>query len=127
MTPLPARTRTLPPAARPWPALLACLALGACSFGAPPPSTPQSRADAATVAACRERADQIYEQQNRAAIYSPPPAINTPESGAYAPGMTDRGLAGMYARDTMIQDCVRNSGTAGTTGAALPRLQNAPQ
>ena len=64
-------------------ALLGCVALGACSFGGPPLHG-QERANAATVAACRQRAEEVYDIQHRADIYRPPPAINTPSSGQYA-------------------------------------------
>ena len=105
--------------------LLACLVLAGCSYGTPRPSA-QSRADAATVAACRQRADQVYEQQNRAAIYSPPAAVNVPSSGTYAPGgAADRGLADLYQRDTLINDCVRNIGTEADRGMP-PTVRNAP-
>ena len=105
--------------------LLGCVALAACSFGGPPQSG-QARANAATVAACRQRAEQVYDIQHRADIYRPPPAINTPSSGSYAPGgSTDRGLADLYARDRMISDCVRNTGTETDRGRA-PTLRNAP-
>ena len=107
------------------PALLVCIALAGCTHGAPPPSA-QARADAAAVAACRERADQVYEQQNRATIYSPQAAVNTPSSGAYAPGGAgDRGLASLYARDSLIRDCVRNTGSETDRGMA-PTVRNAP-
>ncbi len=105
---------------------LGCLALAACSFGGAPPPSAQERADAATVAACRQRAEQVYEQQNRAAIYSPPPAINTPSSGAYAPGAApQRGLADLYTRDQMVRDCIRNTGTQTERGRP-PNPTNAP-
>ena len=89
--------------------LVVALALAGCSGAGSSGSA--SRADAATEAACRQRADQIYEQRNRAEIYSPQPSINTPSSGSYAPGATDRGLSDIFARDSMIRDCVRNTGT----------------
>ena len=115
-----ARTRLLRPVA-----LLGCFALGACSFG-PPALTGQQRANQETVAACRERADQMWELRNRGAIYSPPPAINTPSSGAYAPGgMTERGLADVYTRDEMVRDCIRNTGTQTDRGRE-PSPTNAP-
>lgn len=106
-------------------ALLACLALGACSFGAPP-LTGQARANAETVAACRQQAEQVYEIRNRADIYRPPPAIDTPSSGAYAPaGMNDRRLSDLYTHDQLINDCVRNTGTQ-TYRGQQPTLRNAP-
>jgi hypothetical protein len=88
--------------------LLGALALSACD--APPP-TGQARADAATQAACRQRANQVYEQQNRAQIYSPQSQVNSPYSANYTPDVPNRGLSDLYAHDRMISDCVRNIGT----------------
>jgi hypothetical protein len=89
--------------------LFAALALAGCMAGSGP--GPESHADAATMAACRQRADQIYNQQNRGDIYRQPDAINSPSSGSYAPGVSDRGLSELYAHDRAINDCVRNTGT----------------
>ena len=106
-------------------ALLGCVVLGACSFG-PSHLTGQQRANQETVAACRERADQVWDLRNRGTIYSPPPAINTPSSGAYAPGgMTERGLSDVFTRDRMVQDCIRNTGTQ-TDRRQTPSPTNAP-
>jgi hypothetical protein len=88
--------------------LAGAIALSACS--APPPSS-QSRANAETVAACRQRAEDVYNQQNRGDIYSPASSVNTPFSSNYVPGITDRGLSQLYAHDKMVSDCVRNTGT----------------
>lgn len=95
-------------------ALLGCLVLTGCTFGSP---SPQSRVDAATVAACRRQADQIYEEQNRGAIYSSESQVNTPSSGSYQPGITNRGLGERYVREKMISNCVRNTGTTTDRGA----------
>jgi hypothetical protein len=84
-------------------ALAACVADGGAGG--------ETHADAATQAACRQRADQIYNQQNRGDIYRPLEAVNTPSSAGYAPGATDRGLSELFARDQTIRDCVRNTGT----------------
>ena len=91
------------------PCVLACLtALGfaRCS----PPPTPQARADQQTLAACRQRADQIYAEQNRGAGYDTD-YRSSPFSSSYTPGITTRGLGERYSRDTMIADCVRNAGS----------------
>ena len=95
-------------------ASLAALWASACGGGGttvtPPPPTGQARADAATLAACRERADEVYNRQNRGTIYS----INNrdaPFSGSYAPVPIDNGLSQRYAHQNMISDCVRNTGT----------------
>lgn len=88
--------------------LLGAIALSACDIG--PPSE-QAQANAATRAACRQRANQIYEQQNRGQIFSPASQVNSPFSNNYAPGDTNRGLSDVFAHDRMVNDCVRNTGT----------------
>jgi hypothetical protein len=88
--------------------LLGAITLSGCDAG--PPSG-QARADAATQAACRQRAEQAYEQQNRGQIYSPASQVNTPYSGNYVPDVTSRGLSDVFAHDRMVSDCVRNTGT----------------
>ncbi|MBV9248682.1 MAG: hypothetical protein JO227_05475 [Acetobacteraceae bacterium] len=103
--------------------LLLWVALAACN--GPAPQNPQAQANAATLAACRQRADQVYERQNRGRIYSPQSAVNTPYSAGYAPGQTDIGLSQLFARDSMIRDCVRNTGTETQRGVA-PGLRNTP-
>jgi hypothetical protein len=88
--------------------LLPLLAVTYCA--PPPPPVGQARADAETLAACRQHADQVYNRQYRDQIYT---ITNTavPFSAAYAPGVTDSGLAARYAHDNMVSDCVRNTGT----------------
>jgi hypothetical protein len=71
----------------------------------------QAGADAETEAACRQRAEQIYDVQHRGDIYSPPPAVNTPFSTNFVPGVTDRQLANEHEHQELINDCVRNTGT----------------
>jgi hypothetical protein len=88
--------------------LAAAVVLSACDIG---PPGGQAQANAATVAACRQRAEQAYEQQNRGQIYSPASQVNTPYSGSYLPDNTNRGLSDVFAHDRMVSDCVRNTGT----------------
>jgi hypothetical protein len=85
-------------------------ALGLAYCAPPPPPTGQARADAATLAACREHADQVYDRNHRDTIYTISNR-DLPFSSNYNPGVTDRGLAQRYARDNMVRDCVRNTGT----------------
>ena len=109
-------------------ALLGTIALSAC--GDTLPRSGQARADAETTAACRHRADEIYDRQNRAEIYSPQSSVNTPFSGNYNPGLPDRNLSQLFAHDKLISDCVRNTGTgsertqppAGQPPANQPRV-----
>jgi hypothetical protein len=86
------------------PGLLIC---AQCS-PAPPP-TGQARADAQTLAACREHAEAVYDRLHRDTIYSID-NTNTPLSANYPPGI-DRGLSQRYAHDDMVRDCVRNTGS----------------
>jgi hypothetical protein len=91
------------------PLLPALLALAACAAPPPPPSG-QARADAAVRTACREHADAVYERQNRDTIYTIS-SRDTPYSANYTPGVMDKGLSQLYARDNMVRDCIRNTGT----------------
>jgi hypothetical protein len=88
--------------------LLSMLGLVQCA--PPPPPTGQARADAATVAACRERADAAYNRTHRDSIYTIS-SRDSPFSANYTPGLVDRGLPQRYGRDSMVIDCVRNTGT----------------
>ena len=100
-------------------ALLGAAAVSGCQSS---PVTGQAAADAQTRAACRQRADRIYSEQNRAAIYSPPSQVNTPQSGNYTPVVTDRGLSDLFANNRMVSDCIRNTGT----GAELSQPAGSP-
>ena len=97
-----------PGAAMAFAGLLAGAALGGCDRPAP---TGQMRADAATRAACETRAEQAYEQRNRAEIYAPQSQVNTPYSANYVSGDATRGLSDLFVHDRMVNDCVRNTGT----------------
>src|SRR4051794_13554942 len=102
------------------PAALVVILIGATALSActPAPQSPQARANAETLAACRQRAEDVYRQQNRGDIYSPASSVNTPFSSNYVPGITDRGLSQIYAHDRMVSDCVRNTGTGAERSSA---------
>jgi hypothetical protein len=103
---------------------LAAATLSGCDR--PPPSS-QAQADAATRRACQDRAEEAYNQQNRAEIYSPQSQVNTPYSGNYLPDVSNRGLSDLFVHDRMISDCVRNTGTgAERTIPAAPAKRPAP-
>lgn len=87
-----------------------------------PPLTGQAQADAETQAACRQRAEEVYNQQNRAQIYSPSPSVNTPYSANYLPNQTDRGLSQLFVHDKMVSECVRNNGTGAERSQTRPSL-----
>ncbi|MBV8916416.1 MAG: hypothetical protein JOZ05_25685 [Acetobacteraceae bacterium] len=87
--------------------LLPAMALAQCS--PPPPPTGQAR-DAATLAACREHAAEVYDRNNRDTIYTIS-SRDSPYSANYTPGVTSRGLSQRFANENLIRDCVRNTGT----------------
>jgi hypothetical protein len=93
--------------------------LSACAGG---PQTGQAQADAETRAACQARAEQTYNQQNRAEIYSPPPTINTPYSANYVPSQSDRGLSDLFVHNRLVSDCIRNTGTQSDRTQPTPPL-----
>ncbi len=99
---------------------LAALALAGCAE--PPASTASSetRSDAATLDACRRRANEIYDRQNRASIFAANSGMNSPSSGAYVSGQTDRGLSARFAQEQLIRECVRNAGGAAEVSPAVP-------
>ena len=101
--------------------LLPMLVLAQCS--PPPPPAGQARADAATLTACREHADAVYDRTHRDTIYTISNR-DAPFSGSYAPRTVDAGLSQRYGRENMVRDCVRNTGTetdrSGTTAPATP-------
>jgi hypothetical protein len=99
------------------PALCCAVTLSACDG---PPRTGQEQANAATRAACQQRAEQAYDQQNRGEIYSPASSVNTPYSANYAPGGDNRGLSELFVHDRMISDCVRNTGTGADRSVSPP-------
>ncbi len=88
------------------------LLLAGCTNDTAPSTTTSSeaRANAATVAACRERGEALYERQNRDTIYSIS-SRDTPYSANYTPGVMDRGLPARFGYDRSVRDCIRNTGT----------------
>jgi len=93
------------------------LALAACQ--PPPPPTGQARADAATLAACREHADAVYDRTHRDAIYTINNS-NTPYSANDAYTVVDHGLPQRYGYENMTRDCVRNTGSATNSPDTAP-------
>ena len=100
--------------------LTGLLVLSGC--GDQPPLTGQAQADAETRAACRQRAEAVYDQQNRGQIYSPLPSVNSPFSANYLPDQPDRGLSQLYAHDKLVSDCVRNNGTGAERSQPRPAV-----
>jgi hypothetical protein len=89
-------------------ALACCLlvGLGGCAF----PASPRSHTDRATLAACRDHANQVYETRNRGDLYT----INQtglPYSASYLAGNQTNDLAARFSNEQIIDDCIRNTGT----------------
>lgn len=87
-------------------ALGVLVVLGGCAF----PASPQSHTDQATLAACRDHASQVYDRNNRAAIYSIN-QVGLPYSDSYLAGNQTNDLAARYHNEQIVDDCVRNTGT----------------
>lgn len=100
---------------RPAGLLIALLILGACEKGLALPTyhrpVDEAKVDPALLDACRKRADEIYERQNRAAIYTPSMTVNNPLSSGYDPALGSK-LPAIYAHQQRIQDCLRNANAA---------------
>lgn len=91
----------------------AALAGNGCSFelgSAPPPQ----RAEVAAVSACRARADEVFQRQNRDQVYRVDnyntDTRDAPFGTSGLKGVTSAGLSQQYGRDNMVQDCLRSSG-----------------
>ena len=84
---------------------------GCTNADIPAPLRSQGQADAQTVAACRERANQVFDQQNRGAIFSQGSQANMPFSANYTPDVPNRGLSAQFGFDRAVNDCIRNTGT----------------
>ncbi|MBO0709857.1 MAG: hypothetical protein J2P47_01110 [Acetobacteraceae bacterium] len=82
----------------------------------PPPPSPESRASQATLAACRQRADQVFRTQNRGAVYTQDSLAT--QSGLFNPGITNRGLSDRFSWDSQVRDCVRSEGPPAAPNAA---------
>jgi hypothetical protein len=106
-------------------AALALAALTACStsFGT---TASHEGVSAKAMAACRHRADQVYDQQNRGAVYRTDSYAGSvrdaPFGGAGPAGNPSSGLSDRYARDTMVDDCLNGmaNGADVTTDAPPP-------
>ena len=94
--------------------VLGLLALAACA------RTPRAPVEAAAIAACRERADQVYEQQNRADL-SRRDERDTPFASTYNSGVTTRGLGARFERGQRIAECTSGlvSGAGASPGSTM--------
>ena len=120
MTPPTRRRRAAPGVA-----VLAALALAGLTACAIPlgGGANQSAASPKAMAACRQRADAVYTMQNRDAVYRADMFAGTqrdaPFAAAGVAANASSGLSARYARDTMVDDCLRGaSGSADAPPAA---------
>ena len=95
--------------------LLLVTALGGCAQRSPNLSV----TDRATIDACRNRADQVYDRMNRGAIYNLSSA-DAPNSSTGLVGDPTGALSARFARDRMIERCVGGVGTAAGNAAIAP-------
>ena len=91
----------------------AVLAGNACSFDFGP-SPPPQRAEVAAVSACRARADEVFQRQNRDQVYRVDTYNTDTRDAPFGTnglkGVTSAGLSQQYGRDNMVQDCLRSTG-----------------
>lgn len=119
-----ATTRLAPNAA----ALLAMLALGGLGACSHPIGSTADRAGATpkAMAACRQRADEVFERQNRAEVYRSDMFAGGERDAPFAATGMSRtepgaGLPSRYARETMVDDCLNAaSGSPGASPDAPP-------
>lgn len=104
------------------PVLAALLALAGCA------EPPLSRASAATQAACRSRADEVFLTQHRDSVYRADDYNGGIRDAPYAtsglPGITTNGLADEYDRDETFRSCV--NGTGAPPAGMMPSPGAAP-
>lgn len=72
---------------------------------------PENRVDPAVLEACRQRANEVFDRQNRSAIFSPASNVNSPLSANSSPTV-DRGLSAQFSYQQMLQECIRSAGVA---------------
>lgn len=110
----------------PRPLALGALIGAALLAGCAGPPGAASSATPAQAAACRQRADEVYERQNRADVFrSDTYASGTRDamfSSYGSPAASIAGLSGRFARDRMLEECLRGAAgnVASTTDAPQP-------
>jgi hypothetical protein len=72
--------------------------------------------DRATIDACRDRADQVFDRLNRGTIYNSN-SIDAPNSSTGLIGNPTAMLSSRFARDRMIARCVGGRAPAGAAAA----------
>jgi hypothetical protein len=116
----------------PRPLALAAILVGGLLAGCAAPQGAATTATPAQAAACRQRADEVYERQNRADVYrSDTYASGTRDamfSSTGSPAAAVAGLPGRFARDRMLAECLRGvaGNVASTPDAPAPTPTPAP-
>ena len=81
------------------------------------------------MAACRQRADEVFSRQNRGAVYRADMLAggqrDSPFAGLGQPGEPGEGLPARYSRETMLDECL--NGLSGSADAPPADAQPAPQ
>ncbi len=117
--PTPIRSIAMRPGRQPLAASLAVLALAGLAGCSHPIGSTADRAGATPkeMVACRQRADEVYNRRNPAEVYHSDMVAggqrDAPFGGLGQPGDPGDGLAGRYARETLLDDCLN-----GLTGSA---------
>jgi hypothetical protein len=97
-------------------ALLAVLAVSACSAPAPRAGISQAQ-----TAACRQRSDTVYLSQNRATLYRADSYATSTRDAPMGGGLSQvpsSGLSERYAHDQLLDACLRSqSGNVGDSKA----------
>lgn len=99
--------------------LLALLLLAGCAG-----SETRSHGDAVTDAACRQRAEQVYQMRHPDATYKQDiytsSLRDSPFSTSGTPSLPTQGLSNQYEMQQLYDDCMRGIGPVGPTPAAPP-------
>ncbi len=96
-----------------------CLILPAALLAAGCQMPRETPADAAKVADCRARTDEVYRVQDRAANLLATDQRDTPFTTSYDPGNVSRGLGHLFGQDRMQADCLRGVGAAAPGDASI--------
>jgi hypothetical protein len=99
--------------------LLPLLTLAGCNA-----ASPASRATPSQEVACRQRADQMFQAQNRGNVYATDQYVSStrdsPFGGAVPTSMTST-LSDRFARDQMYDGCLNAGGPRPASPAPAPK------
>jgi hypothetical protein len=103
--------------------LVAALSLAGCTQ----PAGPRAGASPAQTAACRQRSEEVYLTQNRGDVYRADTYATSTRDAPFGGGLASvpsSGLSQRYARDQMLDDCLRSSaGNIGEQRGTVPLLK----